>query len=181
MASCIQPRDGKQDVALAGIHWLQSGRVWEGGVVLKGQQDNMRCRGEIINVNNSIIMLGKFFGVKNQDSRWRCISSLPSVRCQGPCSHSEESVTKNLCLCLRPPMLMQWSALDSADPIPKDNPNQRGRVYVITFFTMTKQLVAPLLCERTPLVCSDPCSPNYTVMATCHCSNWGGHISLSRI
>lgn len=78
-------------------------------------------------------------------------------------------------------MLMQSSALDSADPLPKDNPNQRGRVYVITFFTMTKQLVAPLLCERTPLVCSDPCSPNYTVMATCHCSNRGGHVSLSRI
>lgn len=64
---------------------------------------------------------------------------------------------------MTPPMLMQSSALDSTVPFPKDNSNQRGSVYVIPYFSMTKQLVAPLLCERAPLVCSDPCSPNYTV------------------
>lgn len=46
---------------------------------------------------------------------------------------------------------------------------------------MTKQLVAPLCCERTPVVCSDPRFPNYTVMSTCHYSNWGGLFTLSRM
>lgn len=46
---------------------------------------------------------------------------------------------------------------------------------------MTKQLVAPLCCERTPVMCSDPRFPNYTVMSTCHYSNWGGLFTLSRM